>query len=137
MFAAIYNFLKSKNAEVYSAPFDVRLSESENEIVVQPDLSIFCTDKNLNEKGASGAPDWIIEILSPYTSWHDLHTKFYLYQRCHVKEYWVVDPSKKTVTAFVLEDGLYGEGKVFSELQHISPSVFSDLKIDLEEIFAK
>ncbi len=141
LFAAIFNFLKDKNAHVYSAPFDVVFKSDDNlpaqNVVVQPDLSIFCSDENLDEKGAAGAPDWIIEILSPYTSAYDLNTKFLLYQRCFVKEYWVVDPAKKIVTAFILEDVMYGEGKGFMEVQHIYPSIFSDLKIDLREIFAK
>lgn len=130
-------YLKGKIGRVFSAPFDVRLSESNEDIVVQPDLSIFCTDQYLDEKGATGPPDWIIEILSPYTSVHDLTTKFLLYQRYNVKEYWVVDPSIKTVTAYTLEDDKYGEGKIFMEAQQIYSSIFPDLKIDFMEVFKK
>lgn len=130
-------YLKGKPGRVFSAPFDVRLSESGNMIVVQPDLSIFCSDKNLDEKGATGAPDWVIEILSPYTSVYDLTTKFRLYQRNFVKEYWVVEPAKKTITAFILEDNKFGEGNRFMEPQQIQSYIFPDLKIDLREIFTK
>lgn len=141
LFAAIFNFLKGKNAQVYSAPFDVIFKNEDNplekNVVVQPDLSVFCTDEYLDEYGASGAPDWIIEILSPYTSNLDLNTKFLLYQRYSVKEYWVLDPVKKLTTVFILKDGKYGEGKIFFETQNIYPFVFPDLKIELREIFTK
>jgi len=106
-------------------------------IVVQPDLSIFCSDEKLNEKGAIGAPDWIIEILSPYTSVLDLNKKFFLYQRYFVKEYWVVDPVKKIVTAFILENHHFADGRQFDENESIYSPIFTDLKIELRGIFAK
>lgn len=141
LFGAIFNFLKDTNAQVYSAPFDVvfksNVFSQEQIVVVQPDLSIFCSDKNLDEKGATGAPDWVIEILSPYTSVYDLTTKFLLYQRNFVKEYWVVEPAKKTITAFILEDNKFGDGNRFMEPQQIHSFIFPDLKIDLREIFEK
>jgi len=106
-------------------------------IVVRSDFSIVCSDKNLDEKGAICEPDWVIEILSPYTSVNDLTIKFRLYQRYLVKEYWVADPVKKTVTTFILEDNKFGEGNRFMEPQQIHSFIFPDLKIDLQEIFAK
>ena len=141
LFAAIFNFLKGKSAQVYSAPFDVVLKRENNTsaqtVVVQPDLSIFYSDKNLDDKGATGAPDWIIEILSPSTASRDLGTKLLLYQNFQVKEYWIVDPDKKIVSVFTLGgDARYAIGNEYKNEDHIAPSLFPGLEIDLREIFA-
>ncbi|MEO8087021.1 MAG: Uma2 family endonuclease [Bacteroidota bacterium] len=133
----IGNYLKGKEGNIFSAPFDVRLQDSEKLTIVQPDVSIFCNSEHLNAKGASGPPDWIIEILSPSTSTKDLGKKILLYQKFGVREYWIIHPDEKFVSVHILAgDGRYDVGKDFESGEKISPTVFSDLQINLPEIFA-
>lgn len=82
--------------EVYSAPFDVKLSEN---TVVQPNISVICDPNKLTEKGCTGAPDWVIEIVSN-NAVHDYLVKLNLYQNYGIKEYWIVDPKKQSVTVY-------------------------------------
>ncbi len=91
-----YNHINKNNCEVYTAPFDVRLPRR-NEItdkqihtVVQPDISVICDLAKLDDRGCIGAPDLIVEILSPATAKKDMNDKFFLYQEAGVKEYWIV-----------------------------------------------
>lgn len=91
-------FLRGKPCKAYDAPFDVllpQMDESEDDVdtVVQPDLSVFCDRTKITERGARGAPDLVMEILSPSTSKKDLNDKFRLYEKHGVREYWVIDPA--------------------------------------------
>jgi Uma2 family endonuclease len=141
LFASIHNYLKGKECEVYSAPFDVRLAtnnESEEEVtnVVQPDIAVICDKSKLDDKGCKGSPDLIIEIVSPSTLKNDLKDKFYLYEKTGVKEYYIVYPEEKTVVAYALNaNGKYGGPKVFSEEDKMKIEIFESLSIDLNEIF--
>jgi len=130
-------YLKGKEGRVFPAPFDVTLTESGIVNIVQPDLSIFLNNENLDERGATGAPDWVIEILSPYTSSKDLGTKKLLYQKFKVREYWIVDPVKKVVSVFILnKENSYDHGNVFSQRDKVNSNTFPDLEINFSEIFA-
>ena len=102
MFAEIYNYIKKNKGgcKVYSAPFDVKLSD---DTVVIPDISVICDANKLTDKGCTGAPDWIIEIVSGNAS-HDYITKLVAYKTYGVKEYWIVDPKKQIVTVYILEN---------------------------------
>ena len=109
---SVANYLVNKSCEIYPAPFDVVFSEkgkkdSEIKNVVQPDLSIICDKDKLNDKGCFGAPDWVIEILSPSTSSKDLNEKYFLYEKFGVKEYWIVEPSEQIVLVYSLKSGKY------------------------------
>ena len=113
--AQFYLFLKGKPCKVYGAPFDVRLSEmsdaSDNyvETVVQPDLLVVCDKAKLDDRGCNGAPDLVIEILSPSTATVDFKIKFDLYQRFGVLEYWIIHPAEQTLLVYKRgADGLYG-----------------------------
>ncbi len=96
--------------ETYMAPFDVRFPEhdaaSEEEIttVVQPDISVFCRPERLDERGGRGAPDLVVEILSPSTGYKDQTEKLGLYERHRVREYWIVNPEAGYVIVFRLEE---------------------------------
>lgn len=109
----IANYLEGKKCEVYNAPFTVRLfeqcSDSADDVdtIVEPDLSVICDVTKLDDRGCKGAPDMVIEVLSPSTRRHDQLVKFNLYQRAGVFEYWIVDPEAKSVQSFILEDGRY------------------------------
>ncbi|MCP4156865.1 MAG: Uma2 family endonuclease [bacterium] len=117
---AIRRFLKDKGrpCKVYASPFDVRLAEpnqkdEETLTVVQPDISVICDGTKLDEKGCKGAPDFIIEILSPFTSKMDRMIKFQVYERAGVKEYWLVSPADRIVEGFHL--GENGKCNAFGE----------------------
>ena len=142
LFNRIFNLLKNKKCEIYSAPFDVRLpingETKDGKIynVVQPDLVVVCDPNKLDEKGCLGAPDLIVEILSPSTSKKDLKDKYQLYEKSGVKEYWVAYPDHKHINIFILNKknkyelkGMYFEG------DKISPSMFPELEIDISEVF--
>ena len=135
----IFQFLEGKKCEIYPAPFDVRLSGKDNDYeiknVVQPDISVICDTSKIDDKGCTGAPDWIIEILSPATASKDMKEKFKLYEKYGVKEYWIIEPEDKIVMIFILKDGKYQRGIHYDAYDYVSPSMFSDLSIDLAEVF--
>jgi len=93
-----HNYLKGKPCRAFVAPFDVffpglnEQDEDDVDTIVQPDLLVICDKTRIREKGIWGAPDLVVEILSPTTSRKDLHEKYDLYQRSGVREYWVIDP---------------------------------------------
>ncbi|GAB2790388.1 Uma2 family endonuclease [Hymenobacter luteus] len=109
----IYARLAQHRCEVFHAPFDVRLTttsangDAEVTTVVQPDICVVYDPGKLDEKGCVGAPDWIIEILSPGNLARDTKEKFDLYEEDVVGEYWIVSPGEKSVTVYVLRDGCY------------------------------
>ena len=120
----LYNFLEGKKCEVYPAPFGVRLFEKDGDspddvdTMVEPDISVVCDKNKLDKNGCKGAPDLVIEILSPSTVRHDRFVKLGLYQRAGVREYWIVEPETQTVQVYTLENGIlqprafYGAGDV-------------------------
>ena len=140
----LWNYLRGRKCKVFSAPFDVRLPASlklnkDREIVtvVQPDICVICDLTKIDERGCLGAPDWVIEILSKHTSAKDLNIKFDVYEAAGVKEYWVVHPEEQTLLIYTLgEDGKYtGTLKPFTRANAVSPALFPELRIDLEEVF--
>ena len=129
---------------VYHAPFDVRLpvndSGDDDKIydVVQPDICVVCDLSKLDEKGCMGAPDLIVEVLSPSTQKHDWNRKLNLYEKTGVREYWIVDPKARTVNVLLLQsDGRYDDGTVYECGQEVPVFIFEGLKIDLNELFSE
>ena len=127
---------------IYYAPFDVRLplnNETEdNKIynVVQPDICVVCDLSKLDEKGCLGAPDLIVEVLSPTSLKYDWNYKFNLYEAAGVREYWIVDPKTKEVNIFLLQsDGKYDLGTIYECNQKAPVHIFEGLEIDLNELF--
>lgn len=145
IFGEIFNqfktFLKGKTCKVYAAPFDVRLpklgqSKKGTDTIVQPDISIICDRSKLDKKGCIGAPDLIVEILSPSTARKDMLEKRNIYQRHGVREYWIVDPDQEDINVLLLAaDGKYDEPVTYKRGEKIKPSIFEDLEIDLGEVF--
>lgn len=107
LFRQFANYLEGKKCEVYSAPFGVRLFEQDGnssedvDTVVEPDISVVCDRGKLDKHGCKGAPDLIVEILSPSSLRHDRLVKLNLYQRAGVREYWIVDPENRSVMVFL------------------------------------
>lgn len=107
LFRQLANYLEGKKCEAYPAPFGVRLFEQEGnrpedvDTVVEPDISVICDRNKLDKHGCKGAPDLIVEILSPSSLRHDRLVKLNLYQRAGVREYWIVDPENRSVMVFL------------------------------------
>jgi Uma2 family endonuclease len=137
----IGNQLKESPCHLFTAPFDVRLpkeNEKEEEIinVVQPDISIICDKDKLDEKGCLGAPDIVMEILSPSTYRKDKLEKFNLYEEAGVKEYWLLSYTEKMVEVFTLnETGKYGRPEIYGEANKIEMNTLKGLTINLYKIF--
>lgn len=116
--AQIHPKLAGSGCRVYVAPFDVRLpkhdeSDARVDTVVQPDLAVICDPHKLDVKGCRGAPDWIVEILSPSSAVHDQVRKRALYERHGVREYWLLHPVDRVLTLYRLgADGVYGKPDV-------------------------
>ena len=141
IFRELSIFLKGKSCEVYAAPFDVRLphlSRKEKEIitVVQPDLCVICDASKLDFKGCLGAPDIIIEILSPGNSKKELRNKYEVYEESGVKEYWLFVPDLPAAFQYVLNpDGRYASAQPFTNDRILTTPILPGFKLDLEEIF--
>lgn len=101
----IYNYIKSKGGtcEVLPAPFAIFLDKNDDKNYLEPDLSVICDPSKLDEKGCHGAPDWIIEIVSPSSKSRDYMTKLFKYRTAGVREYWIVDPDKQMVMVYGFE----------------------------------
>jgi len=130
-------YLKGKTCEVYTAPFDVRLSVGKGaDTVVQPDILVFCDREILDDRGAKGAPDLVVEILSPSTRNKDCIVKLQKYEQYGVKEYWIVDPLYKKVTVHVLNTKGTYNAKEYKDYDVVTSNALSDFTISLETIFA-
>ena len=139
----LYNFFKDKTCRFYSAPFDVRIPAKgtketiDNQIytIVQPDLCVVCDLEKIDGRGCIGAPDLVVEILSPSNSRKDLKDKYEIYEEAGVPEYWIVDPDNKAFYRYVLQEGVYiglppvSEGDVFRSRK------FPEMEIDTRLIF--
>jgi Uma2 family endonuclease len=127
----IRSFLEGKSCEIYQSPFDVRL-ELENGIKrLEPDISIICDKNKLTANGCSGAPDLVIEIVSPSNLVYDYVTKASWYREAGVKEYWIVNPMNKKVTVFKYEIDAMDE----YTFENIVPmGIFENFSIDFSQI---
>jgi Uma2 family endonuclease len=136
------NHLWRTKCKVYAAPFDVRLtrvSKVTNEeitTVVQPDLCVICDSSKLDDRGCNGAPDLMIEILSPGNTKKEMDKKFDVYEECGVKEYWLVDMTHQSITCYKLNDqNKYIGLKPYSIDQILTTALFEGLEIPLNDIF--
>lgn len=135
---AIGNILLKTSCKVFYAPFDVRLpikSEQKDSTVVQPDICVICDASKLDDQGYNGAPNLIIEILSPTNSKHDLDTKFKLYEEAGVPEYWIVDPLRRDILVYTLENDRYIGLKPLTDGEIINSPLFPNLKIKIDDVF--
>ena len=142
LFYFFKHYLRDKKCKVYHPPFDVILPEKGETLetasnVVQPDLFIVCDKDKRTDRGCLGAPDLIIEILSPSSVKRDTKVKRKLYQRFGVKEYWIADPAYKSIQVFKLnKDGRYDFPEIYAEDDKIKAGIFNDeLEIELDVIF--
>ena len=135
------NYLDGKKCRVYPAPFAVRLFEKAGDrpedvdTLVEPDLSVVCDPGKLDDMGCKGAPDLIIEILSPSTQRHDRLTKYNLYERAGVTEYWIVSPEERTVQVSLLSGGRYRMAELYTPQDIAKVHVLEGCFVELAKVF--
>jgi hypothetical protein len=140
LFGELYVAFRDKKCRLFAAPFDVRLPQkgkADEQIytVLQPDICVVCDPEKLDSRGCLGAPDLVIEILSPSNSQRDLKDKYELYQEAGVPEYWIVRPEERSITIYVLKDGLYSASRPVVEGEWVHSATFPALEIDTKTIF--
>lgn len=142
LYRQLANYLQDKTCKAYPAPFCVRLTkgdEKQNEDikkVVEPDITIVCDKSKIDDKGCAGAPDMIVEVMSPSSVKMDRFIKFNKYEKEGVKEYWIIEPEAKLVSVFVLQENQrYGRPDIYTEDDKIKVSIFPDLVVDLKPVF--
>ena len=130
LYTVINNYIKSKKGtcRAYPAPFAVKLFEEKNTIV-EPDISVICDRSKLTDRGCSGAPDWIIEVVSPSNASHDYIRKLNLYEEAGVREYWIVDPAREQVFVYFLEQENFA-ADTYTFQDRIRVHIYEDLEID-------
>lgn len=128
----IADYIDSKKGicEVDIAPFAVFLNE-DNQNYVEPDISVICDTEKLSEKGCTGAPDWIIEIVSPGSRKMDYFTKLFKYRTAGVREYWIVDPVKNLILIYNFDTS---DSEQYTFTDTIKAGIYEDLYIDFSRI---
>jgi len=141
LFVQISLFLRGKPCRPFIAPFDVRLpdhQETDDEVttVVQPDITVICDPKKLDERGCRGTPDWVIEVLSPSTATRDQLEKLAVYERAGVGEFWLVHPTDHVATIYTLDaNHRYGKPAVHETRGTLASRLFPELLIDWGLVF--
>lgn len=125
-------YIRKNNGEceVYPSPFAVFLNEDDRNYV-EPDISVICDLSKLNDKGCNGAPDWIIEIVSPSSRQMDYYKKLFKYRTAGVREYWVVDPDRQFVTVYNFEKETMEQ---YSFGEDVPVGIYEDFSIKISEV---
>lgn len=135
----LHNVLKNSGCEVFSAPTDVMFEQNENNKNknkrVVPDLFVTCNPENFTENEYVGAPEFIIEILSPSNKSHDLVRKLNLYMEHGVKEYWIVDPMEKRIMIYTLDENAEVQFDLVNENEIATSRLFENFKIETKNLF--
>ncbi len=142
IYAQLWNFLRGKPCQVFSAPFDVRIprkSKNDKDIitVLQPDICVICEPSKLDVRGCIGAPDIVVEILSPGNNAKELKNKYEVYEESGVQEYWVVSPQDDTFLVYTLTNGRYIPSRIMVAGDVVTSSVLDGFSLDLTDLFAK
>ena len=137
----LFVFLKNRKCQVYTAPFDVRFPKESTEdkdiyTVLQPDICVICDLAKLDTRGCIGAPDIVVEILSPGNNKTELLNKYSVYEEFGVKEYWVISPAEKTFLKYALDaKGKYQPSKLFTLSEKVESEILPGFVLDLDEVF--
>jgi Uma2 family endonuclease len=140
LFTQIALWVRHSPCRVYVAPFDVRLphgdeTDAQIDTVVQPDISVICDARKLDDQGCRGAPNWIVEVISPHTAARDHILKRALYERHGVHEYWIVHPIDRLLILYLLRDHGYAPPIICEARGFQSVTVLAGLTIDWDVIF--
>ena len=130
--AVIHDYISRHNGtcEIYPAPFAVFLNEDDRNYV-EPDLSVICDPGKLNDRGCSGAPDWILEIVSPGSRQMDYYTKLFKYRSAGVRNYWIIDSDKNKITVWNFEAGNTAD---FTFSDSVPVGIYEDLTVDFSAL---
>ena len=130
---SIGNYITRNNGEckIYPAPFAVFLFADDSKYL-EPDISVICNRTKLDDHGCNGAPDWIIEIVSPSSRIMDYYTKLSLYKESGVREYWIIDPMKQTILVYNMEQA--AAPVIYSFTDTIKANIYDNLEIDFKEL---
>lgn len=128
----IADYIDSKHGscKVYPAPFAVFLN-ADDKNYVEPDISVICDRSKLNDKGCTGAPDWVVEIVSPGSRRMDYFTKLFKYRTAGVREYWLVDPDKNRITVYSFESE---DTMEYSFSDSVKACIYPDFEIDFRSL---
>lgn len=141
IFLKLGNFLKKQPCKVFISPFDVRFpgkSDDDKEIftVLQPDICVICDRSKIDVRGCIGAPDLVVEVLSPGNTRMELLNKYRVYEEFGVKEYWIVSQSDQNILIYTLnEDGKFQPSKIFTLSEKITSTVLPGFELALDDIF--
>jgi len=138
LFGPFYNYLRGKPCQVFVAPYDVRLFYEEDEsddTVVQPDIMVICDKNKIGDEGCRGAPDLLIEILSPSNTVFEMERKRRLYRQAGVREYWVVNTEDNSITVYLFKDGTVSSG-TYENADTLPVDILPGFSIALEQVFA-
>ena len=142
IFRRLSNYLYRNSCKVFVAPFDVRLSSlkssDSNKIytVVQPDICVVCSPDKIDSKGCIGAPDLVVEVLSPGNTDREMNEKFQIYQENGVLEYWLVEPNDRIVLVYILnEAGQFVGLKPFTESEIVKSRAVEGFEVLVRDIF--
>jgi len=133
------NFLRGKPCRVFGSPLDVRLfpkKDRSDNTVVQPDLLVVCDKTKIDKRSINGAPDLVIEIISPSNTYNELFLKYQLYLKAGVKEFWAIDTEKKTANINICDNGYYNYTN-YEKDDVIPVTIFDGLKISMKDIWER
>lgn len=132
----LYIRSKGGKCEVFPAPYDVQLKEDDNHTLVQPDVSVICNRDKIKKNRCIGAPDWVIEVVSPSTERRDYIYKLNKYLAAGVREYWIVDPERDRAVVYNLEAGLnagaFEQPKTLKD--KVKVNIYPGLEIDFSQL---
>ena len=132
LFTIINTYIKSRegSCEPYIAPFAVFLN-ADDKNYVEPDISVICDKSKLTDKGCNGAPDWIIEIVSPASKRMDYYTKLFKYRTAGVREYWIIDAAKNQIFVYNFEKG---DTEQYTLQDSVKAEIYENLVIDFSKL---
>lgn len=139
--SSLKSYSRGKQCKAYYAPSDVRLFEEDGEspedvdFVLQPDLMVVCDRNKVDCHGIHGAPDLVVEVLSPATARYDKIIKLSLYQRAGVPEYWIADPVSRSASVYTLKNGVYQSPTVYGSDASIPVGALDACQVDLSTVF--
>ena len=142
IFRQAANALRGRPCRALIAPVDVRLPKQDEaderiDTVVQPDVLVVCDSNKLDRRGVRGAPDWVVEVLSPSTAGHDQIKKRQLYERHGVREYWLIHPVDRVLTVYRLVDGEYGKAELYELRGETAVGVLPDIVIQWDDLVGR
>jgi Uma2 family endonuclease len=138
LFVRLHAFSKEKVCEVYPAPFGVRLfprEDNSDDTFFEPDITVVCNPARLDDQGCRGAPDMVVQILSPSTARHDFLYKFNAYRRAGVREYWIVNPDEKILQVYILDGDAY-KVSGYGAGDTVPVTILPGCHIDLAAVFS-